>query len=70
VQRLAPRPLLLVHGTADTILDCAASQDIYDRALEPKRLVLYEGADHSLVSCADELFELLRDWLADVVAGR
>jgi fermentation-respiration switch protein FrsA (DUF1100 family) len=70
VQRLAPRPLLLVHGTADTILDCAASQDIYDRALEPKRLVLYEGADHGLMSCADELFDLLRDWLAGVVGTR
>ena len=70
VQRLAPRPLLLVHGTGDTILDCAASQDIYDRALEPKRLVLYEGADHGLMSCADELFELLRDWLVGVVGTR
>jgi fermentation-respiration switch protein FrsA (DUF1100 family) len=55
---------LLVHGTADAILDCAASQDIYDRALEPKRLLLYEGADHSLTSCAGELFDLLREWLA------
>ncbi len=70
VQRLAPRPLLLVHGTADTVLDCAASQDVYDRALEPKRLVLYEGAGHSLASCADELFGLLREWLLEVVAGR
>ena len=70
VQRLAPRPLLLVHGTADAILDCAASQDIYDRALEPKRLVLYEGAAHGLMSCADELFELLRDWLVGVVGTR
>jgi hypothetical protein len=63
VQRLAPKSLLLVHGTADRILDCAASQDIYDRALEPKRLVLYEGADHTLVQCRDELLALLQDWL-------
>jgi hypothetical protein len=69
VKRLSPRPLLLVHGTADTVLDCAASSDIYDRAREPKRLVLYEEAGHSLTSCADELFDLLRDWLADVVGA-
>ena len=69
VQRLAPRSLLLVHGTADAVLDCAASRDICDRALEPKRLVLYEGADHSLDSRAVELFELLRGWLLEV-AGR
>jgi hypothetical protein len=66
VERLAPKSLLLVHGTADGILDCAASRDIYDRAQEPKRLVLYEGADHTLASCADELFELLRGWLVEV----
>lgn len=69
VERLSPRPLLLVHGTADKILDCAASDDIYERALEPKRLVLYEGADHGLTSCADELFDLLRGWLVDAVGA-
>ena len=67
VERLAPKSLLLAHGTADGILDCAASRDIYDRALEPKRLVLYEGADHTLASCAGELFELLRGWLLELV---
>ena len=66
VQRLAPKPLLLVHGIADNVLDCAASTDIFERALEPKRLVLYEGAGHSLASCADELFELLHAWLVEV----
>lgn len=69
VPRLAPKPLLLVHGTADSVLDCAASKDIYDRALEPKRLVLYEGADHSLASCAEELFDLLEGWLMGVAGG-
>jgi len=68
VQRLSPRSLLLVHGTADNILDCAASNEVYERALEPKRLVLYEGADHTLASCAEELFELLRGWLLEVTA--
>ncbi len=68
VQRLSPKPLLLVHGAADGVLDCAASKDIYERALEPKRLVLYKGADHRLASCAEELFELLRTWLQEVVS--
>ena len=67
VQRLAPRPLLLVHGTADGVLDPAASRDIYARAGEPKRIELYEGAGHSLSSCADEVFELLRAWLPETV---
>ena len=70
VERLSPRPLLLAHGTADDILDCAASRDIYDRAREPKRLVLYEGAGHGLTQCADELFELLRAWLEETAGQK
>ncbi len=66
VQRLSPKALLLVHGDDDTVLDSAASRDIYDRALEPKRLVIYEDAGHGLTQCADELFALLRAWLLDV----
>ncbi len=69
VARLAPKPLLLVHGMADGVLDHAASKDIYQRAGEPKRLVLYEGTDHTLASCADELFDLLKEWLRENAAG-
>ena len=51
------------------MLVCAASRDIHKRALEPKRLVLYDGAGHGLGACADELFELLAGWLVEVVDG-
>lgn len=70
VQRLTPKPLLLVHGEADNILDSAASRDIYDRAEEPKRLVLYEGAGHGLMECRQELFDLLEAWIRDTVDHR
>lgn len=69
VERLAPKPLLLVHGTKDKILDCAASKDIHKRAREPKRLVLYEGAGHGLRECASELDELLGRWLGEIVGA-
>jgi fermentation-respiration switch protein FrsA (DUF1100 family) len=62
------KPILLVHGTADPILDAAASKDIHQRAREPKRLVLYEGADHGLASCAEELFDLLSAWIVETSA--
>ena len=47
VERLG-KPLLLVHGMRDGVLDHAASEDIHARAVEPKRLVLYAEADHTL----------------------
>ena len=42
------KPLLLVHGTADAILHHAASEDIYQRAQEPKKMVLIPNGGHGL----------------------
>lgn len=57
------RPLLLIHGMSDTVLDHEASEDIYRRALEPKRIVLYAEAGHSLIQAADKIDALLKDWI-------
>ena len=64
------KPLLLVHGMRDGVLDYAASEDIHARAVEPKRLVLYAEADHSLVQAAADLEDLLASWLPKTVAAR
>jgi alpha-beta hydrolase superfamily lysophospholipase len=63
VAQLSPRPLLLVHGMDDQVLEATASETIYAWAEEPKRLVLYAGAGHSLVQCQAELYDLLTDWI-------
>jgi alpha/beta superfamily hydrolase len=63
VGELAPKPLLLVHGTADAVLAHECSRLLYERAGEPKLLKLFEGADHRLSGRGDELFELVRDWI-------
>lgn len=69
VERLG-KPLLLVHGMRDGVLDHAASEDIHARAEDPKRLVLYAEADHSLSQNAAELEELLAEWLVGVTGAR
>jgi pimeloyl-ACP methyl ester carboxylesterase len=63
VENLAPRPLLLIHGAEDTVLLPAASEDIYARARQPKRLALIEGAGHALTECADDITEMLELFL-------
>jgi pimeloyl-ACP methyl ester carboxylesterase len=63
------KPLLLVHGMRDGVLDHTASEDIHARAQEPKRIVLYAEADHSLSQAASQLEDLLAEWLPSVVAG-
>ncbi len=67
VSLLAPRPLLFVHGLADQRLSPDCSRMLHDAAGEPKRLVLYEGATHSLRQRRDELRRLLVDWFRDTL---
>lgn len=60
---LSPTPLLVAHGKADTRLPFSCAVAIYDWAKEPKELVLYEGAEHRLDECREELGDLLREWI-------
>lgn len=46
VAELAPRPLLLIHGTADEVIPVEQSRRIFAAACEPKELWLGEGAPH------------------------
>jgi dienelactone hydrolase len=63
------KPLLLLHGTADTILASEASEDIYRRARDPRRIVLFEEGGHLLGEFRDELREELRQWVEDCFDG-
>lgn len=67
VADLAPKPLLLIHGGADTILSHESSQALYDRAGEPRTIRILPGVDHRLAEAQDEVFELVSDWLLQKV---
>src|SRR5438270_13190766 len=62
---VAPRPLLLVHGLADTRLPPSCARQIYQWAEEPKELVFYPGAGHGLRECKGELHALLYRWIPE-----
>lgn len=47
VEAIAPRPILFIHGMADTLVDPAQSEEMYAAASEPKDLVLVPGAAHT-----------------------
>ena len=61
------KPLLLIHGDADEILDVAASRDIHGRAQPPKNLVILEGAGHGLREQAQRLYDELEPYLLQLV---
>ncbi len=59
-------PLLLLHGTADWRVYPGDSIDMAKVLYElrhPVRLVLYEGADHSLSEYREEAYGQIRSWL-------
>lgn len=45
--RLTPRPLLMIHGQADTYIKPAMAQVLFKLAREPKELWLVDGAKHN-----------------------
>jgi alpha/beta superfamily hydrolase len=67
VDLLAPKPLLLVHGTEDEILPDLCSREIHDRAEDPKELILYPGCRHGLDECREVLDRDLLRWLTQVL---
>ena len=60
---LAPRPVLLVHGAADSVLPDICSRRVFAAAREPKELKLYPGAGHGLDEVREELLDLLVGWI-------
>ena len=47
VHRIAPRPLLLVHGAENRLHRPEESRSMFELAEEPKALDLLEGAGHT-----------------------
>jgi fermentation-respiration switch protein FrsA (DUF1100 family) len=69
ISNLSPRPILLMHGTADEILPHTCSQDLYARANEPKQLLLYPGCRHGLDECRESVDHDLLQWLRQVLVN-
>lgn len=46
IARVAPRPLLIMHGTHDEVIPFAHAQRLYDAAGEPKTLYVIENGIH------------------------
>lgn len=64
VSRLGPRcSILLIHGTDDETLPPSSSEHVYQRAHEPKELVLHQGARHNLEEAAEEIRRAVHDWI-------
>jgi alpha/beta superfamily hydrolase len=48
IDRISPRPLLLVHGDADEVIPLEHARRLYGKAKQPKELKIIPGAKHRL----------------------
>lgn len=62
VAGIAPRPLLLVHGGHDEVVDVSHAYKLYARAEEPKQIIIVSGAGHRL-RWNDRAVAIVIDWL-------
>jgi fermentation-respiration switch protein FrsA (DUF1100 family) len=64
-------PLLIIHGTQDTVIPFAMGQTLFDRANEPKRFYPVAGADHNEVAVVGgHLYMQAMDDFLREVAGK
>ncbi len=56
-------PLFIITGTADDVIPCEESKELFANASEPKELKLIGGADHDFAGHRDELIETAVTWM-------
>jgi uncharacterized protein len=62
---IAPRPLLVVHGSNDEWIPATHARRLLDRARQPRRYVEVEGANHSFSWHRAQLRDLIVGWLGE-----
>jgi dipeptidyl aminopeptidase/acylaminoacyl peptidase len=62
VDKIFPRPLLLVHGDADELIPLEHVRRLYQKAREPKELKIIPGAKHKM-RLEKAAMDFVLDWL-------
>jgi alpha/beta superfamily hydrolase len=57
------KPLLLIHGANDDVLPPLASDDVYQRANQPKEMIIIEDTGHSFEGQGPRLYQLIDDFI-------
>jgi fermentation-respiration switch protein FrsA (DUF1100 family) len=68
VDGIAPRPLLLVHGSEDETVPVDHAHSLYEKAGSPRKLVVIDGAGHRLRR-DERVIDALLDWLKSIGDG-
>jgi fermentation-respiration switch protein FrsA (DUF1100 family) len=63
VARIAPRPLLLMHAEGDTQIPSDHSEELFERAGKPRKLIIVPGGAHRTVQHDSELQGAALRWV-------
>lgn len=66
VGQVSPIPILIVHGKDDTLVELKEAQTLYEKAKEPKELVIIEGMKHP-PSLPVEFYDTVANWLTELL---
>ena len=67
--RIAPAPVLIVHGEADIFFPPEHGRELYEGAREPKELWLLPGFGHAERAIDDTLTDRIAQWVAQATVG-
>jgi pimeloyl-ACP methyl ester carboxylesterase len=70
VEKIAPTPLLVVHGDADAYFPIEHAHQLYNSARRPKELWLEEGFGHAENAADEALLERIALWLLSPPAAQ
>jgi pimeloyl-ACP methyl ester carboxylesterase len=65
--RIAPVPLLVVHGDADTFIPLEHAHQLYDAASDPKELWIEPAFGHAEVAATPALIERIAKWATGAI---
>lgn len=70
VELMGDKPLLLVHARGDESIPYAWSEELYERAAEPRKLILLPGGHHRFAQHDLEIHGIAIRWMERALAGR
>ncbi|MGQ9721651.1 MAG: alpha/beta hydrolase family protein [Candidatus Jordarchaeum sp.] len=60
-EKISPRPVLIVHGDQDEVVPVQSAHDLYQKAKEPKKILIFKNVNHQIRK-NQEAMDTVVDW--------
>jgi uncharacterized protein len=72
IENIAPRPILLIHGEKDWLINPHHSKTLFEKAREPKKIIIMDEAGHAekiFDSAPDEFMSHCVEWFKQTLSS-